>query len=426
MDTKGQKRLYILPTILILGTLVLSSCGYKYKCGITFGASTCTPSGSGIGTTGNGTSVAFAFNIVGTGTINGISLTSGTGAALQNISGFTAPTVPSGDVSSELVIAQKQFVYAAFPGSQSLYGWSIDPTTGNLTAVSGSPYSVVSLGGVIPNSTGVNMSAIAVNPAGTLLYIAGAGFGEIDAYQISSTGTLTQVPGAPFSTIGTIQPRNLSFDGLGKYLYVTSGPEGQGGQVAAYSIQTSGALTLVPGSPFAFNMWEMQGDPSGQYMIGISGRSSALNGLADDTSLYVFSIQQSGANAGALTQVSGSPFTTVYAPVNLAVQPVASNGSFVYSFSVNALAPNAIEGYQLDPTSGALTAMSTSPFSNVGTSPWGQFDQSGAYLFIFDSSASGSALGVMNVASGTGDLSEPLPPLTIDSTSTYFGVTDAP
>jgi 6-phosphogluconolactonase len=429
MNTKGHNKLYVVPTILmVLGIGLLSSCGYKYKCGITFGASSCTPTGGGIGTTGNGQSAAFAFNIVGSGTINGISLSSGTSATLQNISGFTAPTVPSNDESAEVVVAQKKFVYAMFPLTQLLYGWSIDSTTGNLTSVSGSPYTISSLGGVIVTTGGVNLSSLAVNPAGTFLYIASGGFGEIDAYQIGSAGALTQVSGAPFST-GAFGSWNLSFDGLGKYLYATTGPEGLGQQVAAYSIQSTGALAVVPGSPFAFNMWQLQGDPSGKYMIGISGRSSALNGLPDDRSLHVFSIQQSGANAGALSTASGSPFTTQYAPVNLAVQPNTTNGNFVYSFSVNSLGFNAIEGYQLDTTSGALTVLSTSPFGNLGTSPWGQFDQSGAYLFIFAGSAgtgSNASLGVLSVTAGTGDLAEPISPLPLDPTSGYFTVTDVP
>jgi 6-phosphogluconolactonase len=424
MEIRLQRKPYVLAAMVtVLSALLLGSCGYQYKCGVTFGSSSCTPSSPGIGTTPTSTSAAFVFNIVQSGTINGISLTSGSGAALQNISGFTAPTVPLNDISSEVVIAQKKFVYAAFPSSQLLFGWSIDATTGNLTAVSGSPFTIATLGDVVLDDAGVNMTAVAVNPAGTFLYIAAAGAGAIDAYQIGSTGTLTQVSGAPFTTIGTIQPWNLYFDGLGKYLYVTTGIEGLGQQVAAYAIQSSGALSLVPGSPFSFNMWELQGDPSGKYMIGISGRSSVLNGLPDDDSLYVFAITQSGTNAGALTEVSGSPFTTQFAPVNIAVQPVAGNGNFVYSFSVNALGDSPIEGYQLDLTSGALTVMSGSPFGTIGTGTWGQFDQSGAYLFIHDVTSSSAALGVLSVASGTGVLTEPLAPLTLDSGG-YFAVTD--
>jgi hypothetical protein len=172
-------------------------------------------------------------------------------------------------------------------------------------------------------------------------------------------------------------------------------------------------------------MWEMQGDPSGNFMIGITGKSNSLNGSPNDNSLYVFAIQQSGPNAGALTQVSGSPFVTVSAPINLAVQPIASNGNFVYSFSGNFNLPGAIEGYQLDTTSGTLTPLSTSPFIHLGSAPWGQFDQSGTYLFIFANTSTNTSMAVLNAAAGTGTLTEPGGPFPL-ATSTYFTVTDVP
>ena len=424
MNTTAKWVISSATIIMIASVLIMAGCGYQYKCGVTFGNSTCASSGGGgLGTTGKSSGNAvFAYNIVFAGSVKGTGLSSSAG--FQSISGFSAPAVPPNDESAEIVVVPKKFVYAAFPASQQLFAWSINASDGSLSAVSGSPFKLSGLGSMILNTTGVNFTSMAVNPAGTLLFLGYSSFAEIDVYQIGSTGTLTQVPGAPFST-GTLQPYNLSFDGLGNYLYVTTGPEGLGQQVAAYSIGSSGTLTTVQGSPFAFNMWQLQGDPSGKFMIGISGRSSALNGLTDDTHLYAFSIQQSGANAGALTQVSGSPFTTLFAPVNLAVQPVSSNGSFVYSFSVSTLEPNPIEGYQLDTNSGGLTVMSNSPFSNIGTASWGQFDQSGAYLFIFASTSTNSSLGVLNVASGTGILTEPIGPATLDRT-TYFAVTDAP
>jgi 6-phosphogluconolactonase len=423
MGMKAKSAIFL----LMLCALLLSSCGYHYKCGVTFGSSSCSSSGSGIGTTGGGTTsnAVFVYNVISSGTINGISLTSGTSAVLQNLPGFTAPTVPSGDVSAEVVIAQQKFLYAAFPGSQALFGWSIDATSGNLTPVSNSPFTIPSLAGVVLNTTGTNMSAIAINPAGTFLYIASAGAsagtGTIDAYQINTDGTLTQVAGAPFQT-GTIQPWNLYFDGLGKYMYATSGPVGFGQQVAAYAIQSSGALSLVPGSPFAFNMWQLRGEPSGKYMIGTSAASS-INGAVDDPHLYVFSITQSGANAGALTQVSGSPFATQAVPFNLAVQPVVSNGYFVYAFG--GVSP--VEGYQLDINSGALTAVTGSPFAHLGTGSWGQFDQAGTNLFIFVINANvNGSLGVLNAAPSTGVLSEPIGILPIDPNTLYYAVSDAP
>jgi 6-phosphogluconolactonase (cycloisomerase 2 family) len=423
MNTKAKWSKFLATILTAVGVLLLGSCGYHYKCGVTFGASSCTPSGGGIGTTGgtNG-SVAFAFNIVDSGSINGVSLTS-TSVALQNITGFTSPSVPSGDPIPEIVVAQKKFVYAAFPFTQALYAFSLD-TTGTLTVVSGSPYTIASLGNVVVPNILVNMSSITVNPSGTLLFIAAASLGAVDVYQIGSTGTLTQVPGAPFST-GVVQPWNLWFDGLGKYLYVTDGPEGASQRVGAFAIGSTGTLTAVPGNPFLLGMWEMQGDPSGNFMIGITGKSNSLNGSPNDNSLYVFAIQQSGPNAGALTQVSGSPFVTVSAPINLAVQPIASNGNFVYSFSGNFNLPGAIEGYQLDTTSGTLTPLSTSPFIHLGSAPWGQFDQSGTYLFIFANTSTNTSMAVLNAAAGTGTLTEPGGPFPL-ATSTYFTVTDVP
>ena len=414
----------LLSTTLMLSVLVLSSCGYQYKCGVTFGSSSCTSSGSGIGTTGGNANAAFAYSVSFAGSINGGVLSSGTSPTFQTISGFSTQTVPSNEESAEMVVVPKKFVYAVFPASQQLFAWSIN-ANGNLTPLTGSPYSIPALGNMIANSAGVNLTSMAVNPAGTLLFFAYAGSDEIDVYQIGTTGALTHAAGAPFSTLGTIQPWNLAFDGLGKYLYVTTGIEGLGGKVAAYSIGSSGTLSAVPGSPFTFNMWQMQGDPSGNFMIGFSGKSNALNGQVDDRNIYVFNIQQSGANAGALSAVTGSPFPTTFAPVNLAVQPVATNGSFIYSFSLSFLGPNPVEGYQLDPNSGALTMISGSPFSTVGTAPWGQFDQSGAYLFIMASTSTTTSLGVLTVDVGTGSLSEPTATLTLDPT-TYFTVTDAP
>ena len=241
MMTKAKSTNFFSTFLVMLGVLLLSSCGYHYKCGVTFGSSTCTSSGSGLGTTGSSSgNTAFAYSIASAGSVNGAELTGSNSSHLQAIPSFSSPTVPASDNSAEIVVVPKKFVYAMFPASQTLFAWSIEATTGGLNAVSGSPFSIPGLGFVVGNTTAVNYTSMAVNPAGTLLFFAYAQTDQVDAYQISSTGTLTQVSGAPFSS--PIQPWNLSFDGLGKYLYVTSGTEGLGQQVAAYSIGSSGAL----------------------------------------------------------------------------------------------------------------------------------------------------------------------------------------
>jgi hypothetical protein len=106
-----------------------------------------------------------------------------------------------------------------------------------------------------------------------------------------------------------------------------------------------------------------------------------------------------------------------------------TGGSLLYSFSFNDTATgfNGVEGYEISST-GALTAVAGSPFSNVAEGTWGQFDQSGAYLFVwgtfFDegSNAQVTQLGPNDVGSG-GLLTEPIPLLTLPN-SGFWVVTD--
>jgi 6-phosphogluconolactonase len=72
--------------------------------------------------------------------------------------------------------------------------------------------------------------------------------------------------------------------------------------------------------------------------------------------------------------VAGSPFATVSAPLSIVVHPT---GSFVYAFNGTGIA---MEGYQINSSSGALTAVSGSPFTTIHLEI-GQFDQSGKFLF---------------------------------------------
>ena len=347
----------LLSVLVALALMFLAGCKGGYTCAATFGSSSCTPSGSGLGGSGTGgtgggggggggAATAFAFAVDQGGTMDGFELNA-TAGTFAPISGYNAPLIPPTDPSLGVVVAQQQFLYAAFSSTNSIFGWTVDKTSGALTAVVGSPFSAPYLGFV--DVTGFNQLSMITNPAGTLLFVADAGNNEIWVYEIglasgSTPGVLTLAPNSPFST-GTFQPGNMTTDGLGKYLYVTSlTADHQGTSVAGYSIGTGsseGTLAPVPGSPFfstqsaAYNMWEVQGEPSGNFLIGITGETVAAGAAADDNHLYVFKIQPSGSAPGAITPVANSPFATQYTPFNIAVQPVEANGEFVYSFSVN-------------------------------------------------------------------------------------------
>jgi len=299
-----------------------------------------------------------------------------------------------------------------FEDLQQIYGWSID-STGNLTLMSGFPIAVPLSG--IPLTT-YNQYTVITNPAGTLLFISEAGNEQILVYQIGTTGSLTAATGSPFITVG-LEPQNMGMDGLGKFLYVSEDSSTHSGSiVGAYSVQSSGTvLQAIAGSPFNFPLWEMQGDPSGKFLIGISGRTTFYFGSNDDT-INVFNID----STGAISPVIGSPFATTNAPFNIAVQPTTTSGALIYSLSITDTnsGANPVEGFQLDATTGALTKMAGSPFTSV-MDTWGQFDPSGSFLFLNQ----GTSLSAFQVPSA-GGLSAIGSPVAF-TTLGYWAVADA-
>jgi hypothetical protein len=366
-------RVLLSSAVVVLTAMWLVGCGNHYKCGITFGSSTCASSGSGgVSQGGNGnTSTAAAYLYVGVGgAIDGMAYnpTAKTFAAITN---FVSPKT-SNNPAFNMVVAQKKYLYTSIPATGQIFGWTID-STGNLTSINGSPFGASYLVGATPSGDG----GMIANPAGTLLFVASPTGNLIYAYTIGTGGALALVNPAGFSVPFT--PGNLAVDGLGKYLYIGDITAGNSAnEVAAFIIASGGSLTAVSGTPFPFPMFKMQGEPSGKYLIG-------LTQISGDNHLYVFNIQQSGTTAGAISPVTGSPFATVYEPFRLAVQPGAAS-NLVYSFSFNSStsASNPTEGYQLNLTTGLLTVVAGSPFTSA-VGDWGQFDQSGSLLFVLDS-----------------------------------------
>jgi hypothetical protein len=376
----------VLMLIVALAMMGLASCGH-YTCGANFGNSTCAAGPLSLSGNGQGsTAAAFVFVSNGTASPGGIvGYTLNTNAVpptLEATANFTSPTTPGFDSGIGIAVAQKQFLYTAFgKNGGQIYGWTIS-TVGVLTPVANSPYSVPLL------ATGAtatfDIARMITNPAGTLLFL-GDEFGfQIFVYQIGAGGVLTAA-GSP--VLVPFSPGNMTTDGLGKYLYVTDTSAGNhtGSQIAAYSIGATGTLTAVAGSPFtgaSYAMWQVEGEPTGKYLIGTTGNSAApglgLSGI-DDNHLYLFSINPSGAIAPAV----GSPFATTYSPLSIAVQSDAA-GNLVDSFGYDALGTgfNPVESFALS-SSGTVSVVNGSPFLNAAVGTEGKFDQSGGLLFVY-------------------------------------------
>jgi hypothetical protein len=413
---------------MLMLAMALTGCGH-FNCatGAQFGASTCTPSSPGIGTTGGGSSAAvFAFAVdagvpgATSGTIDGFTLNT-SAQTFQTTPAFDPPAIPANDFGTGMVVAQSQFLYTGFASTQQIFGWTIG-SDGSLAAISGSPYPAAFMTGLTGQ---IGTYSIITNPAGTLLFFADTFDARIYVYQIGAGGVLSLATTSPVSV--SFAPLNMTTDGLGRYLYVTEDfGNHQGFEIWAYSIASDGSLAAISGSPFPFPMWQVQGDPSGNFLIGTTGETAGVNG-ADDSHLYLFNIAQSGAAPGAISAAAGSPFATTYSPFSIAVQ-TNTNGNLIYSFGVNDTLTgfNPIEGFHL--TNGLLAVDNGSPFSNVSLGSQGAFDQSGAFLFDFsavtdvNTGVTTYQLGALDVASD-GSLTQPTSPLTL-ATGGFWAVTD--
>jgi 6-phosphogluconolactonase (cycloisomerase 2 family) len=90
--------------------------------------------------------------------------------------------------------------------------------------------------------------ALAIDVTGKFLYLASHGANNVTAYSIDPpTGALAPLAGSP--TAAGTGPNDVAVDFSGKFLYVANGGSNN---VSVFTINSaSGALTEVSGSPFA-------------------------------------------------------------------------------------------------------------------------------------------------------------------------------
>jgi 6-phosphogluconolactonase (cycloisomerase 2 family) len=201
------------------------------------------------------------------------------------------------------------------------------------TALSGSPF--------VPEA---NFS-LTVDPAGKFLYASDDDPpGGIFAFTIDSTGALTAVPDSPFTIPGQGAPDSqpLGIVDTGSYVYAALSNTNQ---IAAFSIVSgTGALTPVPGSPFSAGTNPTAVVLAGNFLYAINSSDRTI-----DSTISGYSINSAN---GVLAPLAGSPFAI--AGISLAIDYF---GEYLY---VNG--STGIQAFSIDFTSGALTPVSGSPF----------------------------------------------------------------
>jgi 6-phosphogluconolactonase len=202
----------------------------------------------------------------------------------------------------------------------------------------------------------------------------------------------------PCDPTDVLTPSAITADSSGKYVFITaydvtaeadntadpvvSSPcdvSGAGsaptGYVFGFAVNSAGALSTIPGSPFVVAA-------RGQNGAGV--QPSALAITPDGQYLYVTDQFAAGVYAynlasgnGALSQLSGSPFAAGNQPAAITVDPTGA-----YAYVANSL-DNTISAYSLD--NGALSefgtfAVSTQPIAVLVDPATGHFVYGAGYL----------------------------------------------
>jgi len=192
--------------------------------------------------------MAFGNNLlfVATPNINRVYVFSLNSGALTAVNG--SPLFVSGGVGTVTVDPGAKFLYVTNPGNNSISGYSIQYSGGNitLTAIPGSPF--------VPSG---NASAIApissiLDSTATHLYVANATSNNISQFSVGTDGSLTSLSPSVVTT-GT-GPRVLTFDPINKYLLVGSNGSKNVTQMkvnADATLSSSGRTILIQSVPQA-------------------------------------------------------------------------------------------------------------------------------------------------------------------------------
>lgn len=149
--------------------------------------------------------------------------------------GFGPSAVAIDPTGNFAYVANNGSVSGKQPGSVSAF--TINPRSGALTAVQGSPF-----------AAGSNPLGVAISPNGKFAYVINYNSANVSVFAINeSTGTLKQVKGSPFTTPHF--PTAEAIDPTGKFAYVThedAEPYYHRGHILGYAISKhNGALRTL-------------------------------------------------------------------------------------------------------------------------------------------------------------------------------------
>lgn len=272
---------------------------------------------------------------------------------------------------------QQKFFFALSRGDATLSAFVRNDLTGALTEVAGSPYATGGTGG----GEGIGPSSLAVHPTGQFIYVANPGAGNVAAFAIDPTeGTLNAVTGSPFAT--SAAPFWITLDASGSFAYVTVRGSNE---IITFNVSATGVLSEVPSSRVA------TGATPGILLLHPNGRFGYVPNL-DDGTISAFTVDPA---SGALTAISGSPFTTGSHPaVSVFLHP---KGQTLYLRDTGAPdAPGSMAAYAIDQSSGALTPLGAAlPIDANSTRA--TIDPAGRFIFVANRGTVSGSLSAFSI-----------------------------
>lgn len=279
--------------------------GSPYATGGLGGGSDIDPEEIAVATQG-GTSFLYAAND-GSGTISAYSINPVAGS-LTRVAGspFLADGGNGGDYS--LTTAPNgELLFATADTETDIHVYSI-AGNGSISQVAGSPFPI-----------GVNAQGLKVTPNGKFLLVGEGSANAVGVYSIASSGALIAVPGSPFPT--SASPLDVDVNCAGDLVFVIDDGSYNGSYstIDVFSMSREGSLAPVSGNPFYNGSSSTNGglalSPNGEYLFVTDTFSSEISALAVSSD-------------GALSQVPGSPFATSDWPGGVSA---TADGKFVYA-----------------------------------------------------------------------------------------------
>ena len=258
------------------------------------------------------------------------------------------------------------------------FGYTIDPTTGSLTPIAGTPFQL-----------SIYSGSFAFHPSGNFIYMSNTNGTSIDAYAVDrSTGKISAVSGGSLSTC--VNPSQLIFAPDSTHAYAVcsmdTNHDAHSASLASFAVAASGQLSLIGSAATGDAPQLPVVDPSGQfvYVPALSDYIDAFkigsNGVATATQRFgarnqVGSMLALGG-AAPVHYVSLNAYVTTTGDNQISNYPITSTGGWdvaaqtfttfsnpfslslipggVDMFSSSSIPQPNVQHYLVDPNTGAF------------------------------------------------------------------------